>query len=289
MQDISKEENSPPTSTESPVPSLQSETMATPSVPPPRTPGPPTGPPAAPTGPTTAPVPAVPAVQTTLGGKLYTVRTITNPKPISADSDTVLHKKEDRDQLTADDRANIFEKAVKLQHKKYDLMPLSLEDADKLDDAYNLDILIKYTKQSHYIYDMHDVFQIVYPKKGNQANVVDYTKDLYSEYPDISIEDVARSNEWYRTWMDETFFVQNLQLTHNFFQNNVSDDLWMKISETYEGYSAGEKGGPLFFILMMNHLLSDTEEAASALVTKVRNFEIRKLTGEDIYKVVSLM
>jgi hypothetical protein len=136
---------------------------------------------------------------------------------------------------------------------------------------------------------MHDVFLIVYPKTGSEANVVDYTKDLYSEYPDISIEDVARSNEWYRTWMNEKWFIQNLQLTHNFFQNNVSDELWMKVSETYEGYSTGQKGGPLFFILMMNHLLSDTEEAASALVTKVRNFEIRKITGEDIYKVVSLI
>ena len=258
------------------VPLLQPETMSTP--------GASTG-----TTGTAAPVPTITVVQNTLGGKTYTVRAITDPKPISADSDIVLHAKEDRDNLTADDRASIFEKAVKLQHKQYDLMPLSLEDADKLDDAYNLDVLIKYTKQSHYIYDMQDVFLIVYPKTGNQANVVDYTKDLYTEYPDITIEDVARSNEWYRTWMNEKWFVQNLQLTHNFFQNNVSDDLWMKVSETYETFSSGEKGGPLFFIIMMNHLLSDTEEAASALVTKVKTFEIRKITGEDIYKVVSLL
>jgi enolase len=81
-------------------------------------------------------------------------------------------------------------------------LPLPLEDADKLDDTYNLDVLIKYTRCSHITYDMHDVFLIVYPKDGTQANVVDYTKDLYTEYPDISIEDVARSNEWYRNgWL----------------------------------------------------------------------------------------
>jgi hypothetical protein len=43
----------------------------------------------------------------------------------------------------------------------------------------------------------------------------------------------------------------------------------MKVSETYESSKAREKGGPLFFILMMNHLLLDTEEALSALVTKL--------------------
>ncbi len=138
-------------------------------------------------------------------------------------------------------------------------MPLSLEDADKLDDAYNLDVLIKYTKRSHYTYDMHDVFLVVYPKDGTEANMVDYTKDLYTEYADISIKDVARSNKWYRTWMDEAWFVQILQLTHSFFQNNMYDKLWMKVSETHESFKAGEKGGPLFFILVINHLLSDTE------------------------------
>jgi hypothetical protein len=136
---------------------------------------------------------------------------------------------------------------------------------------------------------MHDVFLIVYPKDGTEANMVDYTKDLYTEYADISIKDVARSNKWYRTWMDEAWFVQILQLTHSFFLNNMYDKLWMKVSETHETFKAGEKGGPLFFILVINHLLSDTEEASSALVAKVKTFKIRKITGEDIYKVVSLL
>jgi hypothetical protein len=152
-----------------------------------------------------------------------------------------------------------------------------------------LPLMIKYTKCSHYTYDMHDVFLIIYPKDGAGANMVSYTKNLYSEYADISIKDVARSNKWYQTWMNEEWFVQNLQLTHTFFQNNVSDNLWMKVSETYESFKAGEKGGPLFFILMMNHLLLDTEKVASALVTKVKTFEIHKITGKDIYKVVSLL
>jgi hypothetical protein len=51
----------------------------------------------------------------------------------------------------------------------------------------------------------------------------------------------------------------------------------MKVSETYESFKAGENGGLLFFILMMNHLLSGTEEAASALVTKVKPLRSGKL------------
>jgi hypothetical protein len=62
--------------------------------------------------------------------------------------------------------------------------------------------------------------------------------------------------------MIEPYLEQDLQLTYDFFQNNVSEDLSMKISETYKTFKAGKQGGPLFFILMMNHLLTDTEEAA---------------------------
>jgi hypothetical protein len=42
--------------------------------------------------------------------------------------------------------------------------------------------------------------------------------------------------------MVATFFEQNLQLTYEFFQNNVSEDLVMKISETYDTFKAGEQG-----------------------------------------------
>ena len=114
--------------------------------------------------------------------------------------------------------------------------------------------------------------------------------DLYTDYLNITIEQVTRSNIWYREWMAEPYFVQNLQLTYDFFQNNVSDDLSMKISETYETFKAGEQGGPLFFILMMNHLLSDTEEAALSLnYMVVKKFSIKTVQGENIYRVVSLL
>jgi hypothetical protein len=60
---------------------------------------------------------------------------------------------------------------------------------------------------------MQAIFLIMHPKDGAQANVVDSTEEeLYSEYPSISIEDVAQeSNEWYHKWMNEEWFIQNFQ------------------------------------------------------------------------------
>jgi hypothetical protein len=101
------------------------------------------------------------------------------------------------------------------------------------------------------MYDLHDVFTIIYPGDGDERNKVEKTIDLYTEYAQISIEDVARSNLWYRQWLVDEWFQENLKLTCNFFQKNVSDDLWNKVCETYDQYKPSEQGGPLFFIIMM--------------------------------------
>jgi hypothetical protein len=52
----------------------------------------------------------------------------------------------------------------------------------------------------------------------------------------------------YREWMVESYFEQNLQLTYDFFQNNVSDNLRMKILEMYKMFKAGKQGRRAFII-----------------------------------------
>jgi hypothetical protein len=89
--------------------------------------------------------------------------------------------------------------------------------------------------------------------------------------------------------MANVSFEQNLGLSYNFFQNNVSDDLSMKILETYKTFAVGEQGSPLFYILMMNHPLSDIEEAALSLNNRVKKFDIKTVEGESIFCVVSLL
>ena len=103
----------------------------------------------------------------------------------------MLYKKGDRDGLSTDERQILFKSATATVHKKYDVMPLSLDDKDKLDDTYNLEVLVQRTKREHFKYDMHDVFTIVIP---NANGTVQETKDLYSDYSNITIEQVARSN-----------------------------------------------------------------------------------------------
>ena len=144
-------------------------------------------------------------------------------------------------------------------------MSLSLSDEEKLDDTYNLELLIRKTREAHMTYDMHDVFTIVIIDSSGMPTA---SKDLYSEYSEITIQQTADSNKWYKEWTDDDEFAgDNLNVTYNFMKNNVSGGLWEKTFEKYDQYKASEQGGPLFFILMLNVLLSNTQEL-SRLVSR---------------------
>jgi hypothetical protein len=39
------------------------------------------------------------------------------------------------------------------------------------------------------------------------------SKDLYADYSNISVEHVAKSNKFYRTYVEEETFTENLKLT----------------------------------------------------------------------------
>ena len=77
---------------------------------------------------------------------------------ISETAEQVLYSKDDRKNLSTDEKTILFKSAVPMAHKKYDILSLSLEDEDKLDDTYNLEVLVQKTKREHFKYDMHDVF-----------------------------------------------------------------------------------------------------------------------------------
>jgi hypothetical protein len=60
----------------------------------------------------------------------------------------VLFKKEDRPNLSINERTILFKSAIAKAHKLYNLMPLSLDDKDKLEHTYNLEVLAGKTKRA---------------------------------------------------------------------------------------------------------------------------------------------
>jgi hypothetical protein len=76
-------------------------------------------------------------------------------------------------------------------------------------------------------------------------------------------------------------------LTAKFLQNNVADKPWEKCYERYAKYEPIELGGPLFFRVMLLQLVSNSEDAGRALLTRLENLSISDVPGENIEKAVS--
>jgi hypothetical protein len=153
---------------------------------------------------------------------------------------------QNRDGMLSDKLAELFVKATRVQHTKYDLISLLINDQDKLDDTYNLEKNIERNRQAMGNYDCDNVFNIVEQDKtpGSPENLVlTKTRDLFKDYAIMTTDEVAWSNKWYCTWTAEIWFEQNLKLSFDFLENHCSEELWDKMMDKYNRYSEVEKEG----------------------------------------------
>jgi hypothetical protein len=151
-------------------------------------------------------------------------------------------------------------------------------------------MLIEHMGSSRAEYEMDDVFNIIswgIDPVTRDLKIIGGLKDLYSNYSNLTVENVAQSNEFYRTYVEEVTFMENIKLTLDYMKNVVTENLWDKVLEKYKHFQEKQKGGPLLFKLMMNQLLSNTETAVKASVEGVEKYSIGNVQGKWVTKVTS--
>jgi hypothetical protein len=145
---------------------------------------------------------------------------------------TVLHPKAERASLDKKERNNLYVRATANHHKQFDSISLAITSEDKLDDTYNLEMLIEHMISFHGDYEMGDFFKIInwgVNPATNDLKINGGTRYLYSDYSNLTVENVAQSNELYRTCVDDETFTENLKLTLDYMKNNVTENLWNKV------------------------------------------------------------
>ena len=215
-----------------------------------------------------------------------------NAAPVrKAEAAGILHYKKNRKTLTDEKLTELFEKAATPfpDSKKFRHLNYQLEDPNKLEDTYNLQTTISTLRDHHVKFDMHNVFEIVKYEDGSEHQPSG-TIDLYTDYPTVTVEEVARSNQWYRTMVSGdqgTYVEQNLNITAEHLMKSCQEKLLAKVKETYDMRSNEEQGGPLFFKLLMDTLQIHSKEAAEYLVTMVKNLKISNIDGENVSEMNS--
>jgi hypothetical protein len=73
----------------------------------------------------------------------------------------------------------------------------TINDEAKLDSTSNLTMLIGKTRDHFIMYNLHNVFIVLYPDPQDEQKIL-AGKYLFRVYQTISVEDIAASNGWYR-------------------------------------------------------------------------------------------
>jgi hypothetical protein len=105
---------------------------------------------------------------------------------------------QNRESMLLHKLAELFVKATRVQHTKYDLISLFIDDKNKLDDTYNLEKNIERTRQAMGNYDYDNAFNIVEQDKtpGSSENLVPTkTRDLFQDFVIMPHDEVAWSNK----------------------------------------------------------------------------------------------
>ncbi|KAI2498105.1 hypothetical protein MHU86_16415 [Fragilaria crotonensis] len=199
----------------------------------------------------------------------------------------ILHSKNDRAALDKKSRLALIAAATERHEDTY-FKALSLGTPDseaKLDDCYNINKTIENVAERHCTYDMHDVFSIVVPMDDGKQLKKDEVYNLYTDYALVTLKMVAASNTWYNTWPQGPTWRENLAWTDRFFKNNVSPELGEKVNEVYTTFPKQARGGPLFFAIMMQQIMSQTEEAVIALQLRLKEDGPQEYSGfNDFFK-----
>jgi hypothetical protein len=223
-----------------------------------------------------------------VGGLKLTVRAT----PTTADATArALFPMEDRHSYPADKLASLFEAIGKAQKNKFGLLTLALEDQDKLEDTYALQMLLESTKEHFIQYGVSNVFTIILYDDADMQNVTGF-KDILVNHSVVTMAQVAKSNAWYATMVDGPLGVacrQNLTLSATFLLNNMEEGLKHRCIELYMSYDSTEQGGPLLYKIMMDHLQFNTDAAGKALVTMLKKMKLNEIKGENVDKIVGLV
>jgi hypothetical protein len=118
------------------------------------------------------------------------------------------------------------------------------------------------------------------------------TVDLFRMYLSVTPYQVGISNAWYNTWTDpvqQPWHRENLQLSYMMLQEHTDHSLHTKILEIYDKYTDEYKGGPLYFKLLMDFLVSDLQSVADSIIKHIQSYKIRDVKGEDVSVSVTLL
>jgi len=184
---------------------------------------------------------------------------------VDASGPFVTIKQDQRHTLSATDLEKLHKAAVTALPATFDL--LSHADGNKqLDNTYNVVMRVSKASARIRLYNMEDVFLILFPNPSTPGQFTKNPQNLLTNYGTLSLANVWASVRFIRLF-GQDYNLQNLEWSCKFLEASCSTALANKINKALLKVPDIEKGGPTYFLYMLTTITSLTKDATNALVT----------------------
>ena len=216
-------------------------------------------------------------------------RYLSVPRMVADISSKSVISKESRP-IKSDDLRKLRQAATSPLTHKFDTVPNDDTDAQIVLN-YNLQMRIKEFRRRLETYDMLDVFMIlqfesnqsIEPLISTSLSVtpLSTTIDLLDHWDSVSFDQVKAHVSFLRHY-GRKWDLENLDWSLELLESSCEVNLSNKIQEKLLVLSPALESGPVYFFLVMQQLMSTSEDAILALILKIKNMNLTHFEGEKV-------
>ena len=217
----------------------------------------------------------------------------------------VMIAKEDRPDAGSDIERKLIESLCKNQYTKYKKAETSMKSVERLLQSRSIMDTIEATETVLNKFDMKDPFTIVYPVDATLDRVALKMKadgsgirslEVLSDFRQVSTEEVALSCAWWNLHGhykdkegEKQSYGRDMNWSYLHFKSHVDEVLYNDTDKLFNNYPKKERGGPLFFKLLTDAVLSANEDSLAALESTIKNYNIAENGKDDVPEAIKIL
>jgi hypothetical protein len=216
----------------------------------------------------------------------------------------VVISKANRPTQGSDDETKLIERLCKNQYPKYKKAETSMQSVERLLQSRGIMATINGTQTLLDKYDMIETFTIVIPMDPTlkkvaltSINGVPTTFNLLVDFRKVTKAQVALSCAW---WNLHGFYTDNennkislsrdMNWSYLHFNNHVEEILYDDVNkEFHDDFDKKQRGGPLFFKLLVDKVITSNENSLSALITTIKKYKIDSDGKDDLPECLKVL
>ena len=187
--------------------------------------------------------------------------------------------KTQRANLSARDRMRLQESCEKGLESTFKLMEIK-DPAEEIGTMYSLGIQMDELRLALEYNAIEDVFMII-PTREDGTMIDADTKDLFSNYVSLSLDEIRRSTRFYNT-RGASYHRQNNVWSLRKIENSCDSELRDKLIERMREIPEIERGGPVGLKIILDLITTTNARAIRSILTKVQTLTLRDFNGEDV-------